>query len=746
MSTLVIKSARTAIVAGLLGLGTAGVTVLAPAPAFAVSGTLLYDSGVVLIGIQDSGGDNVSISDVGANFRVAADKGMTLTSGAPCTQVSAFIVTCPLAGVDAWELTGSNAHDVVFGEGTSVDGELDLGGGADVYQPGHGKDFIHGGSGTDMVDYHARTAALDIDLSTPNGDGEAGEDDYIFGDNEQIFGGQGDDKIKGGPNADYLFGHAGDDTLYGTVGQGDFLDGYEGYDSVEYDVPANVPLDITLDEVANDGPIGQGDKIIRTERVVGGLGDDVIRGSVSSDWIVGGGGKDTLLGDNGNDLLYAEGNGSVMDGGQEGDTFIAYKGTGKTIIGGVDQDTVSYSGYVEWDLSYEDYSTQSVKVDLDGAADDGYAGQKDRVGKDVEIIEGTHFGDDELKGSSADNELYGYGGNDILTGGGGDDLFAPQPVLAGPADSDLVNGGGGTDLVTYANGPTEVVVTLDNDANDGPSGDLDNVKSNVEGIEGSAQDDDLFGSRAANTLLGGDGADELHALGGNDVIDGQGGDDFMFGGTGNDTVSYADHTDNVSVALGPGGSGGGDFESDSIDGDIENVIGGSGDDLLTGSDGKNKIFGGFGEDDIQGLGGNDVLDGGEENDTIYAGSVADGADKISGGNGVDLIDYRDRTLSVSVTFDGKANDGQASEKDLIDLIENVRGGAGADVITGNEYVNILEGGDGADTISGADNNDFLYGEGGNDFLDGGDHTDFGDGGPGVSDTCVSIETAVNCEL
>ena len=70
---------------------------------------------------------------------------------------------------------------------------------------------------------------------------------------------------------------------------------------------------------------------------------------------------------------------------------------------------------------------------------------------------------------------------------------------------------------------------------------------------------------------------------GADTLVGGAGADTMIGGAGIDTVSYADHTADVTLTLGPGADGaGGGAEGDSVGVDVENAIGGDGNDTLSG--------------------------------------------------------------------------------------------------------------------------------------------------------------------
>ncbi len=65
------------------------------------------------------------------------------------------------------------------------------------------------------------------------------------------------------------------------------------------------------------------------------------------------------------------------------------------------------------------------------------------------------------------------------------------------------------------------------------------------------------------------------------------------------------------------------------------------------------------------------------------------------------------------------------------VIENARGGNGADRLIGNDLANRLEGGGGADSLSGGAGDDLLFGGDGDDLLIGGAGNDLLDGGPGL---------------
>jgi RTX calcium-binding nonapeptide repeat (4 copies) len=150
---------------------------------------------------------------------------------------------------------------------------------------------------------------------------------------------------------------------------------------------------------------------------------------------------------------------------------------------------------------------------------------------------------------------------------------------------------------------------------------------------------------ASGTIVGGDGRDTLKGRGGADNLQGGAGRDLLIPGAGADTVSggtepdtgsYEDRTgaQPVTVSLDNVANDGQPGEGDNIGSDVENIVGGAGDDTLNGDANPNDIDGGDGGDVINPGGGPDFVDGGTGNDRITA---RDGAqDRILCGDGNDL--------------------------------------------------------------------------------------------------------------
>lgn len=127
---------------------------------------------------------------------------------------------------------GGSHNDILYGEAgnDSLYGQNQN----DYLDGGVGADFITGGRDVDTVDYSSRTAALTITLSTrydlPTGtSGQAGENDNVLNDVENINGGSGNDRLIGSSSANVIHGNGGNDTIYGMAGA-DLLYGEDGVD------------------------------------------------------------------------------------------------------------------------------------------------------------------------------------------------------------------------------------------------------------------------------------------------------------------------------------------------------------------------------------------------------------------------------------------------------------------------------------------------------------------------------------
>jgi hypothetical protein len=173
----------------------------------------------------------------------------------------------------------------------------------------------------------------------------------------------------------------------------------------------------------------------------------------------------------------------------------------------------------------------------------------------------------------------------------------------------------------------------------------------------------IIGGAGRDTLRGRGGSDNLQGGFGRDLLIPAGGTDTVSGGPDPDTGSYEDRTgaEPVTVTLDNLGNDGRPGEGDNIGSDVENLVGGAGDDTLTGDAGPNDIDGGDGGDVINPLGGADFVDGGTGNDRI---SARDGVqDRIICGDGNDLavVDAFDTVIACE--------DVQAS-RDLMPDVDN----------------------------------------------------------------------------
>lgn len=245
---------------------------------------------------------------------------------------------------------------------------------------------------------------------------------------------------------------------------------------------------------------------------------------------------------------------------------------------------------------------------------------------------------DRIRGAGGDDVMCGNAGDDALRGGAGDDrliggLDSPfedsessDPIpgadrLRGGGGDDRLEGGNdrGTDRLYFSNSRHGVRVDLRLHTASGQGSDT------VFGVEW------VTGSTHADVLRGGHDRTEsvvLYGLAGRDRLVGspRGGATVLIAGAGDDLVLAASN----DYGLGNGGADvmGARPEprcSTSLSGGCVTLIGGPGDDRLTGSYGDDELVGDFlderGADILRGRAGRDSVDGGPGPDQMWGGAA-----------------------------------------------------------------------------------------------------------------------------
>ncbi|HZO36376.1 MAG TPA: calcium-binding protein [Solirubrobacteraceae bacterium] len=315
-----------------------------------------------------------------------------------------------------------------------------------------------------------------------------------------------------------------------------------------------------------------------------------------------------------------------IDGG-EGDDHIHGQdiNSGGDISGGPGNDTLFSGGYISLD-----------DVDNDTIGN---------VHSDIETIYGSN-GDDVFVGNDGPQHFVGGEGDDVLVGLGGDDILEGHlgdDLISGGEGTDVLSGYEGYDVIDYSDHTDPVSVTLDGVANDGIAGQHENIGTDFEEIWGGDGDDYLAGS-LFNPSPGYYSVDN--------VFDGGPGADTIVGGAGFDVVDYSLRTASISATLGGGAISGESGEHDTIADDVEGLIGGSGNDSLTGNFSDGLLWGGPGDDRLSDPGGEDGVDGEDGNDQIMSFDSA--TDDIFCGAGADTVlrDAFDTTADCETVTNG----------------------------------------------------------------------------------------------
>ncbi len=519
----------------------------------------------------------------------------------------------------------------------------------------------------------------------------------------------------------------------------------------------------------------------------GNAGNNLIIGNLANNILIGAGGQDTITGGAGADTFLAAMNSGTVQ--------VTDLGNGVDILNVAIRATMNATLYGAWTATYATMNAGTVNLYTAGYAVDLSAVTGGTNGFSVTNSGGATT----LIGSKFSDTLAGGMGLDSLIGGMGDDVYAFNNPDKAASVVENLNAGRDTilgglksytltanvenyvnDLSWSINGVLQAVTitgnTADNLIKSAPQS-WDSITTILGTVKADKLSNEYFYGMGGNdTLMGG---------GGSDSLDGGVGADLLVGGTGDDSYWVDNIADRV-VELADEGV-------DTVFSEVtfnltstpyvEKLF-------LTGYSSSSAVGNSLGNV-LRGNSGNNVLDGGAGNDTIFGAGVAKdecfavaGNDVVRGGEGIDWLDYSEavnRTDLVAVT--ANLATGSAStwcyktvarqtvqivagipklvtsyetkwmlQTDQIDGIENLRGSAFADILTGDGPAtrviagvktvitgdNILDGGAGNDVLIGAAGNDTLIGGLGNDTLDGGIGIDCADYGAATAAVVVSL--------
>ena len=571
--------------------------------------------------------------------------------------------------------------------------------------------------------------------------------------------------------ADTVLGSFADDVfLSGSAGNKTF-DGRGGLDEYRYVGPGQVTIVLASTRF---GDIVQGayalkpngtDRLAGIEIVVGGGGNDSLRGSAAEERLAGGMGQDTLDGGNGFDTVWYDtlsagaalpSQGVVLNlttgtatdpwggtdtlsniesawGTQLGDDLTGLAVTGqRTWLRGLAGDDTLRAPVADSAVT-ADHATDPAGIVANlatGVVEDGWGGTDTLVL--INHLRGSGFADritgnalgNTLEGGAGDDTLNGGVGIDRLTGGAGDDTY----IVDTQADLifELANEGHDT-LVTSAS--SYLHANLEDLTLAAGAG-------NIFGV-GNALPNRMLGNEGNNLLLGYDGDDTIAGGAGNDTLNGVNGDDTLVGGLGNDWLLGGEGQDTLEAGEGNDvlyGQAGLDVL---LGGDgIDYLYSGAGDDTADGGDRPDAVYGEDGNDLLYGGTGffTDLLVGGNGNDTLDGSGPPGTAlrnrgeyDRMGGGPGDDTYHV---DTPFDLTFEGLAGGIDVVYADIsgagyylyphvdnLTLLGVTPFGVGNpldNILTGNAVRNTLLGGRGNDMLDGMAGNDVLFGQSGAD--------------------------------
>ncbi|MEG4863454.1 MULTISPECIES: calcium-binding protein [unclassified Microcoleus] len=417
-------------------------------------------------------------------------------------------------------LQGTVEANLIFG---NEDADTILGG-------AQRRDSLYGGKGNDAIGFFIAGGGNNLSLPGDLAVGFAGNEgsNYLRGD-------LGDDLVVGINQRDSLFGGKGNDTLRG-VASSSYLSGDLDNDTL---VIENGTQAISFFGTTVTVAIG-----VEKTTLLGGGGDDILFGGYGDpnsgrNFLDGGDGNDTItvfatqdtaLGGAGDDIIksstatipgvLSSGGRNLLDGGDGNDTIMAAFST-DTMIGGGGNDTLS------------GLFAQAFGGEGDDTIDASSAGNAGRISLDGGL------GNDFLIGNSTS------GVTNLMNGGEGNDM-----IMFGTTGDKLIGSFGGNDTISYAVGVTFTGITTTNVITDNLGSNFITGGNGNDSITTGAGDDILFGGPTSLVTLRVDGNDTLNSGDGNDTLLGGFGDDYLIGGNGNDSLGGGPGADTLIGGFG----------------------------------------------------------------------------------------------------------------------------------------------------------------------------------------------------
>src|SRR5450830_1085650 len=540
---------------------------------------------------------------------------------------------------------------------------------------------FEGGLGVNTVSYFYATGSVMIDLTNTIGTGTGGSL-YANGDSfshiQNLIGGASDDTFVASLDANKLDGGASSSTSHNRV----------SYTASN----AGVTVDLNYtDGTGTSGGYAQGDQLLNIQDLTGSNFDDTFVANAANNNFDGGGGS--------NRVSYAMSNAAVTVDLVDG------TGAGGYAAGDTYVNIQNVTGSALSDTFIASAATNAFDGGAGGSDTVSYARASDGVGVTVNLVTGT--------GSN------GFAANDTYTniqniiGSSYNDIFVASN------DVNRFDGGGGSDTVSYASSGAAVTVDLVGGTGTGGSAQGDTY-INIQNVIGSSADDLFIASTAANAFEGG-----------------------ISTATSHNRVSYVNSTvaETVNLSTGIGTGGLGSFANGDTYTNIQDVTGGSGDDIFVASSAANNFDGGVSVSGVDahnrvsyvasdaavtvdltkadgtgtsgGFAQGDKfvniqdLTGSQYDDTFVASSDANNFD---GGTGSlhNRVSYAASTAAVTVDLtktDGTGTSGGYAQGDKIVNIQDLTGSQYNDTFVASLASNKFDGGLGSDTVSYAQAND-----------------------------------------